>query len=238
MQIIPAVDVLDGQVVRLVKGDFEAVTAYHASPAAAIETWAAAGADLVHVVDLEGARTGNPSMGLVEEMAATSIPFQIGGGIRSERVAARMLEAGAARVVLGSAAVWEPDLLKVLVGRFGGHRLVAALDVKSGMATGAGWLDVGRPFGEVIAEVATTGVGWILATGIARDGTMSGPDLTLTRTAVEMAPEAGVIGSGGVGTIDDLVALKAVGAVAAVVGKALYEHAFTLADAARAVAQR
>jgi phosphoribosylformimino-5-aminoimidazole carboxamide ribotide isomerase len=235
MQIIPAIDVLDGQVVRLLKGDYDEVTAYSDSPVEALGSWGKAGATLVHVVDLEGARTGTPSPGLVESMARAAVSFQLGGGIRTEAAAVRVLEAGAARVVLGSAAVWEPELLTMLVARFGADRIVAAIDVKAGLATGAGWLDEGRPFGDVIAPVVSSGVGWILTTGISRDGTMTGPDLALTREAVEQAPNCRVIGSGGVGSLADLVALQNVGAHAVVVGKALYEGVFSYEQAVSAV---
>ncbi len=236
MHLIPAVDILDGAVVRLVKGDYGAVTAYESSPTSAVTAWADQGAALVHVVDLEGARSGKPTVGLSAQIAATGVPFQMGGGIRSVESAARVLESGAERVVLGSVAVWEPDLLTSLVDRFGGGRVVAAVDVKAGRATGAGWLDEGRPYAEVIAEVAATGAGWILTTGIASDGTMAGPDLELTRSAVELAPQCGVIGSGGVGTLADVVAVAECGAKAVIVGKALYEGRFTLAEAIAAVA--
>lgn len=235
MQIIPAVDVLAGQVVRLLKGDYSQSTTYGSAPAEAVRSWAAAGATLVHVVDLEGARLGAPSLGLVEQMASTNVPFQIGGGVRSVQAARRVIEAGAQRVVLGSAAVWHPEVLAELVGAYGPERVVAAVDVKGGLATGSGWLDEGRPFLDVVAGVAGTGVGWILTTGISQDGTMAGPDLALTRSAVEQAGGAGVIGSGGVGTLADLVALDGCGAKGVVVGKALYEGAFSLREAMSAV---
>ncbi|MDH5423321.1 MAG: HisA/HisF-related TIM barrel protein, partial [Acidimicrobiia bacterium] len=235
MQIIPAVDVLDGQVVRLLKGDYRQSTTYGSAPAEAARSWAAAGASLVHVVDLEGARLGSPSLGLVEQIASTNVPFQIGGGVRSVQAARRVIEAGAQRVVLGSVAVWQPEVLAELVGAYGADRMVAAVDVKAGLATGSGWLDAGRPYLEVIAGVAATGVGWILTTGISQDGTMAGPDLGLTRSAVEQAGNAGVIGSGGVGSLADLVALAGCGASGVVVGKALYEGVFSLQEAINAV---
>lgn len=235
MQIIPAVDVLDGQVVRLLRGDYGQSTTYLESPADAVGSWGAAGARMVHVVDLEGARQGSPSPGLVEVIASAGVPFQIGGGIRSADAAVSMVAAGASRVVLGSSAVWQPELLGELVSRLGPERVVAAVDVKAGLATGAGWLDKGRPFIDVISAVASAGVGWILVTGISQDGTLAGPDLDLTRSAVLGAPDAGIIGSGGVGKLGDLTDLQEVGAGAAVVGKALYEGAFSLRDAIDAV---
>ncbi len=235
MQIIPAVDVLDGQVVRLVRGDYGQSTTYLESPADAVRSWGAAGVGMVHVVDLEGARQGSPSSGLVEVIASAGVPFQIGGGIRSADAAVQMVAAGATRVVLGSSAVWQPELLAELVSRLGAERVVAAVDVKAGLATGAGWLDEGRPFTDVISAVADSGVGWILVTGISQDGTLAGPDLDLTRSAVLAAPDAGIIGSGGVGKLGDLTDLQAIGAQSAVVGKALYEGAFSLQDAIDAV---
>lgn len=235
MQVIPAVDILDGGVVRLLKGDYSSVTAYGEDPAAMVISWRDQGATLVHVVDLQGARAGAPTDGLVASMAKTGVPFQIGGGIRTVEAAAATLDAGAERVVLGSAAVWNPTILTQLVESYGSTRVVAAVDVKDGRATGEGWLDAGKDVDEVMEAVAATGVGWMLVTGIATDGTLAGPDLDLTGTAVTVAPSVGIIGSGGVGSIADLVSVAGTGAVACVVGKALYEGRFDLSDAIAAV---
>ncbi len=227
-QIIPAVDVLDGKVVRLLHGKYDHVTVYSEDPVAQAKEWVDQGADLVHVVDLEGARTGSPNRGLWERLGRGEIPFQIGGGIRTSKMAIEALEAGASRVVLGTAAVWNPEILAE-IGSL--DRVVAAVDVtKDGKAKGQGWLDAGKSLGEVIDGLAANGVVRALVTGIGRDGTMEGPEAELTRRVIEDGRLA-VIASGGVGTLGDLGPIAALGAEAVIVGRALYESRFTVADA-------
>ena len=235
MQIIPAVDVLEGTVVRLLRGDYDRVTAYSDDPVVAARAWVEQGAELVHVVDLAGARSGTPDQELWGVLRRSGLPFQVGGGIRTMELASAALEAGASRVVLGSAAVWEPKLLAGLVGRHGPDRVVAALDVRGGMAQGAGWTDLGRRLEEVLGDTVAAGCAWVLATGIARDGTMEGPDLELVRLVRDLEPGVSVIGSGGVGSLADLPALREAGAAAVVVGRALYEGVFSFAEAIAAV---
>lgn len=232
MLLIPAVDVLDGKVVRLVQGDYQRVTGYGDDPVAAARRWLQEGASLIHLVDLEGARSGEPDPALWERMAAAGVPFQVGGGIRNADTARRALEAGAARVVMGTAAVWNPDELAA-VGEPG--RVVAALDVRGDRATGAGWLDQGRELGTVLENLAAVGVGRVLVTGIGRDGTLQGPDLGLVRRVRQHAPHLAVIASGGVGSVADLLQVKAAGCEAVIVGRALYDGLFTLAEARQAL---
>ncbi len=231
MEIIPAVDVLAGSVVRLMHGDYGAVTRYGDDPVARVSAFLAEGASLVHVVDLEGARSGKPDERLLTALAATGGRFQIGGGIRTAEAANRVLFKGAARVVMGSAAVWEPEVLAG-VGEI--QRVVAAIDVRKGRATGGGWLDDGRALDGVLDGVAGVGVQRVLVTGIDTDGTMDGPDLALMRRVVADGRFA-VIASGGVGSLDDLRRVAEVGCEAVIVGRALYEGRFTLAEALEAV---
>ncbi len=231
MEIIPAVDVLAGSVVRLMHGDYGAVTRYGDDPVARVSAFLAEGASLVHVVDLEGARSGKPDDGLLTALAATGGRFQIGGGLRTAEAANRVLLKGAARVVMGSAAVWEPEVLAG-VGEI--QRVVAAIDVRKGRATGGGWLDDGRALDGVLDGVAGVGVQRVLVTGIDTDGTMDGPDLALMRRVVADGRFA-VIASGGVGSLDDLRRVAEVGCEGVIVGRALYEGRFTLAEALEAV---
>ncbi|MCH7669509.1 MAG: 1-(5-phosphoribosyl)-5-[(5-phosphoribosylamino)methylideneamino] imidazole-4-carboxamide isomerase [Acidobacteria bacterium] len=231
IQILPAVDVLGGNVVRLERGDYDAATIYGTDPAAQLRSWSEQGAALVHVVDLDGARSGEPSFGLWEGLGACGVTFQAGGGLRTVDDAVRAAELGAARVVLGSAAVWDPDVLAELVDRLGPDRVVAALDVRDGMAQGAGWLDAGKPVGDVAASVAERGVRWCLVTGIERDGMLSGPNTDVIEVVKESAPDLQLIVSGGVGSLDDLQALNRLGYPQVIVGRALYEKVFTLQDA-------
>ncbi|MDH5520658.1 MAG: 1-(5-phosphoribosyl)-5-[(5-phosphoribosylamino)methylideneamino] imidazole-4-carboxamide isomerase [Acidimicrobiia bacterium] len=225
--VIPAVDVLDGRVVRLMRGDYDRVTVYADDPIRQARTWIDHGASLVHVVDLAGARSGEPDRGLWERMAAAGISFQVGGGIRTAELARAALDAGAARVVLGTAAVWDPEILAA-VGSPGA--VVAAVDVRNGRATGAGWLDEGKALDEVLDGLASVGCGRLLVTGIGSDGTMAGPELDLTARVV-IDGRFAVIASGGVGNLGDLRAVASLGCEGAIVGRALYEGAFTLGDA-------
>lgn len=228
MEVIPAIDVLDGKVVRLVRGSYERVTTYGHDPVAAAAAWLESGATLVHLVDLEGARSGNPYPGLWRRFGRAGVPFQVGGGIRDATTAARALDEGAVRVVLGTAAVWRPEILAE-IGRPG--QVVAALDVIGYEARGDGWSGPGRPLFEVLGGLQALGVVRALVTAIARDGTMQGPDLDLIGAIRQAAPGVAVIASGGVGGIDDLVRLAAAGCEAVVVGKALYERRFSLEEA-------
>ncbi len=231
MQVIPAIDVLEGHVVRLARGSYGDVTRYGENPAAQLAAWSALGAGIVHVVDLGAARSGGRDRALPRALGATGLPFQIGGGIRTTDDALDAVFAGAARVVVGTAAVWEPGAIDAMVGAVGADRIVAALDVASGRARGAGWLDEGMPLAEVAARLAAQGVVRALVTGIEGDGMMTGPDLEVLDVVRRAAPAMDLIGSGGVGTLADLVALRDAGAEAAIVGRALYEERFTLAQA-------
>lgn len=233
LEIIPAVDVLDGAVVRLTHGDFDAVTVYDDSPVRRARQWMDEGAKLVHVVDLDGARTGKPDPHLWEALAAAGVSFQVGGGIRTAAVASAALAAGAERVVLGTAAVWDPDVLGAIEQA---DRVVAAVDVRGGRATGAGWLDEGRAVGDVLDDLATRGVTRLLVTGIGRDGTMEGPEMELLE-AVLADRRFAIIASGGVGTIDDLRRVAESGCEAVIVGRALYESRFTLTQALAAISR-
>ncbi len=232
MQVIPAVDVLEGRVVRLLRGDYDAVTDYGRDPVAAVRRWVDEGAGLVHVVDLDGARSGAGDAGLWRRLGEAGLPFQAGGGIRSAADAASVVGAGAERIVVGTAAVWERDVLQAIVDTVGPERVVAALDVRGDRAEGAGWRDEGRPLEQVVEGILDTGVRRLLVTAIARDGTMEGPDLGLLAEVRDLAPGAAIIASGGVGSLDHLRGLAAAGvAEAAIVGRALYEGAFSLAEA-------
>lgn len=230
MDVIPAVDVLGGAVVRLRRGDYANVTEYGIDPIGAVLAWMAGGAPIVHVVDLDGARGGDAGTRLWRDLGDAGASFQIGGGIRDEATAGAAVAAGARRVVMGTAAVWEPDVLAAAVAALGPDRVVAAIDVRDGRASGTGWRDEGRPVDEVLAIVGSAGVPRVLVTGITRDGTMAGPDTDLLRHVLDTT-NLPVVASGGIGSLDDLRELAHLGAEAAVVGRALYEGRFTLAEA-------
>ncbi len=229
LAIIPAVDILDGAVVRLMHGSYDEVTVYSDDPIAICSRWMDQGAELIHVVDLDGARTGVSNESLWSRLAAAGISFQVGGGIRTAGIAQKALDAGASRVVLGTAAVWQPDLL----GRIGDlGRVVAAVDVREGMATGEGWLDEGRDLSAVLDDLDAVGVRRLLVTDIDSDGTMGGPSFELLRQVLG-AGTFSVIASGGVGDVADLDALSELGVEAVVIGRALYEGRFDVAEAIR-----
>jgi len=147
VEVIPAVDVLGGRVVRLQEGDFERSHRYGDDPVVAAERWVEEGAGLVHVVDLNGARTGRPNPVLWNRLAGAGIPFQIGGGIRTVASAHAAVTAGTQRVVLGTASVWNPALLREIIDVLGPDRVVAAVDVRAGRAFGEAWLDEGEESG-------------------------------------------------------------------------------------------
>lgn len=229
MQVIPAVDVLGGRAVRLAQGDYNQVTRYADDPIEMIEQWADAGASLVHVVDLEGARSGELNRGLVERLGAVAVPIQFGGGIRTVEAAEAAFDAGLSRIVVGSVLLGGSAM--DFVSRLDAGSIVAGVDVKSGRARGSGWRDDGVEAEAALASVLDLGLTSILATGIETDGMMVGPDLALLERFRAMAPSCRLIASGGVGSLDDFDALVALGADAVVVGRALYELRFTFEEA-------
>jgi len=231
MQVIPAVDVLDGRAVRLLRGDYGAVTRYGDDPVAVIERWGDEGADLVHVVDLDGARSGEPDTALYEGLSGIAVPFQLGGGIRTAATAVAAREAGAAGIVVGSALLG--DEAASFVDEVGAETIVAAVDVRGGRARGSGWLDEGRPFEEALSRILDLGVVSFLVTGIETDGAMTGPDVELLERAREATAGRRLIASGGVGSLDDIESLVDLGADAVIIGRALYEGRFSLGEAIR-----
>lgn len=229
MQVIPAVDVLGGKAVRLAQGDYDQVTRYADDPIDMVERWAGAGADLVHVVDLEGARSGVLNRGLVERLGALDTPIQFGGGIRTVESARVALGAGLSRLVVGSVLLG--DGAADFASRVDVGAIVAGVDVRSGRARGSGWEDGGVDADEALQRVLDLGITTVLATGIETDGMMVGPDVVLLERFRAMASSCRLIASGGVGSLEHLDALVALGADAVVVGRALYEGRFTFEEA-------
>jgi phosphoribosylformimino-5-aminoimidazole carboxamide ribotide isomerase len=230
VQVIPAVDVLGGAVVRLLRGDYQQVTRYGDDPVAVVEKFVSEGAGLVHVVDLGAARSGESDRTLWRRLGAAGVPFQAAGGIRSAADAEAAVVAGAARVVSGTAAVWDPATLRLMADAVGGERLVAAIDILGAKAFGAGWTDAGRPAAEVVASAVAAGAGRLMVTGISSDGALQGPSYDVIG---QVAATAGVpvIASGGVARLSDFEGLIPLGVEAVVVGRSLYEGRFTLAEA-------
>ncbi|MGD8683135.1 MAG: 1-(5-phosphoribosyl)-5-[(5-phosphoribosylamino)methylideneamino] imidazole-4-carboxamide isomerase [Chloroflexota bacterium] len=242
MELIPAIDLLGGRVVRLSKGAYDVVTEYGDDPVAVARSFEAEGAERIHIVDLDAAREGMSKQAetIARMVAAVDVPCQIAGGIRDADAVAAGLRAGADRVVLGSALISRPLLARTLSERYGPDRIVAALDVREGQALGDGWVEGARG-AEVIGlaqALSGAGVRWFAVTAIARDGQMSGPDLELLEAVRAAVPDAAIIASGGVSSLADIRELAARGFEAAITGRALYEGAFTLAQALAAAAGR
>jgi phosphoribosylformimino-5-aminoimidazole carboxamide ribotide isomerase len=227
--VYPAIDVLEGRVVRLREGRREEVTVEGGDPAAAARRFAAAGAEWLHLVDLDGAFSGRPDLELVRRVvAAAGVPVQVGGGYRALADIEAALEAGAARVLLGTAAL-DDGFLRDAAGRFG-DALAVAVDARDGAVAVEGWTAAAALSPrELVERCAGAGVARVLVTSTRRDGTLGGPDLELL--ADVLAAGLPVIAAGGVASLDDLRALRGLGCEGAVAGSALWLGRFGLADA-------
>jgi phosphoribosylformimino-5-aminoimidazole carboxamide ribotide isomerase len=232
--LYPAIDIRDGKAVRLAQGDYERETAYDDDPVVAARRWAEGGARWLHVVDLDGAKAGEPANleHVRRIVAAVDVPVQLGGGLRDSKKVEEAISAGVERVVLGTAAVRDPALAEAVASAHG-DRVVASIDARSGKVAAEGWTEESDL--EVTAAVAALGERGIrrfVYTPVEVDGLMEGPDLASLRRVAE-AIDGEVIYSGGVGSIDDLreltgLGLENVGGV--IVGRALYERRFTVAE--------
>ena len=234
MILYPAIDIRGGQAVRLLQGDYERETTYDADPVDAARRWAEEGAEFLHVVDLDGAKAGAPcNLEAVRRIAeAVSCPIQVGGGVRDAASVEAVLEAGAERVVIGTAALRDPQFLDTCISAHGGQ-VVVSVDTRGGKVSLAGWTetsDVEAP--TAVADLDARGVQRFLCTAIEVDGTMEGPAIR-ELNQIAAATSAQVIASGGVGELSDLEALAretAPNVEGAIVGRALYERRFTVAD--------
>jgi len=238
--VVPAIDLRGGRVVRLRQGDFARETAYSDDPVAVASAFVDRGARWLHVVDLDGARTGRPAhrevIGRIAAAAGTGASVEVAGGLRSLEAVAEVLAAGAARAVVGTAALADPALVGAMIDRHGTEAIAVAIDVRDGSAIGAGWATgaAGVPVSEAIAQLVGAGVRLFEVTAIDRDGTLDGPDLALLQQAVERASGCRVIASGGIRSVEDVLATWATGCAGAIIGRALYEGSFDLERAVRA----
>jgi phosphoribosylformimino-5-aminoimidazole carboxamide ribotide isomerase len=235
MILLPAIDLIAGRCVRLAQGDFSRETSYSDDPAAALADFAGAGASEAHLVDLDGARAGAPRQhDLFRALAKTTgLQLQVAGGFRSPEQVAVVLDAGIARVVIGSLALSDPAAFTAMLDRFGPHRLTLALDIRledgKPMVATHGWeVGSGRTLAQVLAGFPA--VRHVLVTDIARDGMLSGPNVELMTAILAAFPAIVLQASGGVATLDDLATLHRVGAARAIVGKAIWEGRFTVAQ--------
>jgi phosphoribosylformimino-5-aminoimidazole carboxamide ribotide isomerase len=232
IELYPAVDILGGKAVRLQQGDFARKTEYDADPLDAARRWVDAGARRLHVVDLDGARSGEPvNLDALERLAGLGVPVQYGGGLRSAPSVEAALERGASRVVLGTAAFLDPQLLGELVGAHA-ERIAVGVDVRDGRVAVRGWQErTEQSPAAAAARLAEADVETIVYTNVDWDGTMQGADLTVAGELIEAANGAQVIYSGGIGSLEDLRSLAALDLEGVIVGKALYESRFTVEEA-------
>jgi len=237
MQVIPAIDLRGGRVVRLRQGDFERQRAYGDDPVRVVRHWVAAGAERLHVVDLDGASAGRPAhlAQLAPIVRAAGVPCQVGGGIRALDTARAVLAAGADRVVVGTALLGRGSVARRLVEAIGADAVVAAIDVRDGRAVGEAWrLDAPTvPYEAMLDALLAAGVRRFAITAIDRDGMLRGPDLELLGKARARLASAHFIAAGGVASLADVAAVAALGYEAAIVGRALYEGRLDLAEAIR-----
>jgi phosphoribosylformimino-5-aminoimidazole carboxamide ribotide isomerase len=237
--LYPAIDIRGGQAVRLLQGDYDRETAYDADPVDAAVRWANEGAEFLHVVDLDGAKAGRPrNLDAIQRIAAAvECPIQVGGGLRNAESVGAILEAGAERVVIGTAALRDPELLDAMIDAHS-DRVVVSVDARDGQVALEGWTEAGEEsVVEAVAALGKRGVARFLCTAIEVDGTMEGPALDLLNE-IAVATEAQVIASGGVGELTHLKSLASsmpANVEGAIVGRALYEQRFTVVEAIEAL---
>lgn len=232
MKIFPAIDLYDRKAVRLLRGDYAQMTVYSAHPLEVAQSFEAAGAKYIHMVDLAGARDGDlPNLPVVAEIARkTGLFVEIGGGIRDMAAAERYFACGVSRVILGTAAITDEAFLRAAVARYG-EKIAVGADVKDGCVAIRGWREQAPcTLAEFLDRMQQTGVRTVICTDISRDGAMRGTNLPLYRQLCASYPLE-IIASGGVSTLDDIRALKALGAAGAIIGKAYYTGAIDLAEA-------
>jgi phosphoribosylformimino-5-aminoimidazole carboxamide ribotide isomerase len=226
MEILPAIDVLEGRCVRLSEGRREAVTIEGGDPGAAARRFVAEGARWLHVVDLDGAFSGRPTLGLVETIAAAGVPVQVGGGLRDGAAVQAALDAGAERAIVGTAALAS---VESLAERFA-DRLIVAVDAKDGRVVAEGWVaETDVPAGDFARRCAAAGVRRLLVTSTRRDGSLAGPDTELLGEVLDAGVP--VLAAGGIASLDDLATLRDLGCEGAVVGSAIWSGRFGLAEA-------
>ena len=234
MKIFPAIDLFGGQAVRLYKGDYDQMTVYDPEPLNTVRKFEAAGASNLHLVDLEGAKTGQTTnLPTIEKLAkSTGLFIEVGGGIRNMDTVRRYLDAGASRVILGTAAVTDPDFTAQAVAQYG-EKLAVGADLKDGKVAIKGWLETSQDTWEVFFEkMQALGAKTIICTDISKDGAMQGTNRALYKELTQRF-SMDIIASGGVSSLEDIRALKAAGVHGAIIGKAYYTGAIDLAQAIR-----
>jgi phosphoribosylformimino-5-aminoimidazole carboxamide ribotide isomerase len=241
MEVIPAIDLLEGRCVRLYQGDYAQAETFDENPVSVARQWAEQGATRLHVVDLDGAKAGHPvNLQAIEAIVrAVDVPIQVGGGLRDRASAAALLKLGVQRVILGTVAVEQPALVRELCQEFP-DQIVVGIDARNGLVATRGWLETSALSAiDLAQQMAAFGIAAIIYTDIHRDGTLQGPNMVALR---ELANSVAVpvIASGGMSSVTDLLsllALEPLGVVGAIVGRALYTGDIDLKEALRAVGQ-
>ncbi|MFZ4754468.1 MAG: 1-(5-phosphoribosyl)-5-[(5-phosphoribosylamino)methylideneamino]imidazole-4-carboxamide isomerase [Miltoncostaeaceae bacterium] len=236
IELYPAIDLRDGAAVRLVQGDFARSTTFNEDPVSQAREFAREGATNLHVVDLDGALGGQPVHAPIVAQLAAAFPgaVQLGGGLRDRASVETAMATGVARVVVGTAVVEDDEFIRWAAARLG-DKLVVSLDARDGMLATHGWTQVSdRAAVDVAADLARTGVRHLLYTDISRDGTLGGPNLGALRKVAQAAPPLSILASGGISSLDDLTALaqlRVPNIRGVIVGRALYEGRFSVAEA-------
>jgi phosphoribosylformimino-5-aminoimidazole carboxamide ribotide isomerase len=235
MQLIPAIDLMNGKIVRLTRGEAKTAKIYESqfgTPVEAAMRWRDEGASKLHIIDLDAAFGIGDNASVIAEVAKNvNLPIQVGGGIRSYEIAEKLFGTGITQVILGALAFSDPSAIGKIRKKFGLESVIVALDNKDGQIMVEGWKTAtAMTVDEALEKYTTLGVRRFLITSIAQDGMLTGPDLQTLSQAI-LYPGSKIIAAGGIGSIGDLAALKEIGVEGAVIGKALYEGRFTLKDA-------
>lgn len=240
IKIIPAIDIINGHCVRLSQGDYQRITDYSESPAAMAENFEALGFKRLHVVDLDGARSGKVIniKALKEITSRTNLIVDFGGGIKSEEDLKNVFEAGASAVSIGSIAVSDPDIVSLWADSFGAEKFIISADVRDNIVRTNGWTkDSGITLNQLISRYWNKNIRRILCTDISRDGMLCGSNIELYQTIMEQFPDCKLIASGGISSLDDIKKLDEAKIPAVVIGKAIYEQQINLEELAQTFIQ-
>ncbi|ATO47546.1 1-(5-phosphoribosyl)-5-[(5-phosphoribosylamino)methylideneamino]imidazole-4-carboxamide isomerase [Companilactobacillus farciminis] len=231
--IFPAIDLKNGQSVRLFQGDYQVVTMINANPIQQAKQIEISGVKQLHLVDLDGAKSGQPeNLAIIRQIRQVFTGFlELGGGIRTYQIAQQYLKLGIDRIVIGSAALKNPQLVKQLIDDFGASKIAIGIDGKNGQVATEGWLEQSKvKMSSLIAKMNEFGAKNFIVTDVSRDGTMQGPNLNLLGDLKEEIPQVNLIASGGIRNIEDLKALKRMGIDQSIIGKAIFEKTISLAQ--------
>lgn len=240
IKIIPAIDIINGHCVRLSQGDYQRITDYSESPAAMAENFEALGFKRLHVVDLDGARSGKVIniKALKEITSRTNLIVDFGGGIKSEEDLKNVFEAGASAVSIGSIAVSDPDIVSLWADSFGAEKFIISADVRDNIVRTNGWTkDSGITLNQLISRYRNKNIRRVLCTDISRDGMLCGSNIGLYQTIMEQFPDCKLIASGGISSLDDIKKLDEAKIPAVVIGKAIYEQQINLEELAQTFIQ-